>query len=148
MLPQRPESGVPQKMAHLLPESWAHDRRRCKMGKKSVCPTGSQVDLQGPLCGGFLDLHVPSRILSPTQHSALSTALSTAEPPGQQRRTLRWAKIQCHHSPENRVLKKIQAWKHTGVLEPKCPVDILVQRSTHMTCNRKLNARIKCHQIS
>ena len=31
-----------------------------------------------------------------------------------------------------------------GDLEPKCPVDILVQHSKHMTCNRKLNARIKC----
>ena len=39
-------------------------------------------------------------------------------------------------------------WTQTGykrgLLEPKCPVDILVQHSTHMTCNRKLNARIKC----
>ena len=28
-------------------------------------------------------------------------------------------------------------------LEPKCPVDILVQHSKHMPCNRKLNARNK-----
>ena len=33
-------------------------------------------------------------------------------------------------------------------LEPKCPVGILVQHSTHMSCNRKLNASVNYLIIS
>ena len=41
------------------------------------------------------------------------------------------------------AFKNLSRGHNWVMLEPKCPVDILVQHSTHMPCNRKLNARIK-----